>query len=167
MKAIILIVTFIYLMTITASNAYSSSETQGIKVSAIVNTKCLVKAGALDFGSYDPENENSTSSLSIVGKVELKCVRKTNAVIKIDPGMNQQNSHGTTRAMKNSNADTYLAYELYQDQGGKQVWNNQNPVTYSSESTAPVNLNIYASIPANQQVTDGVYNDIVQLSVSY
>lgn len=150
------------------SRLMADSTNQTMQVSATVASKCLMQGETLSFGTYDPAGANESAALSATGNLQIKCTRNTSATISMDAGQYASQASGTSRAMRSTDGNNYLSYELYLDPARSSVWNNVNKATYSgSGAAAPAILSIYGAVPSSQDVGDGQYNDVVTITANF
>lgn len=147
----------------TIANTHSSN----LQVTAMVQSRCVVKNGSLNFGVYDPISANSDQALQAVGSLDVRCVKETSATLQLSAGNHAAQAQGTTRAMANADGSSYLSYEIYSTAASDSVWSTSNTVSYTAPSAALASINVYGKIPANQLVSDGTYSDSVLITANF
>lgn len=152
---------------LSACISFASSSTESMLVTAVVKSSCKINAGSVYFGVYDPQGANQTSPSKMSSDIKLRCVRGTTAQISIDSGTHYGKASSNTRSMASGDNSSYLAYELYKDQGETEVWDTNARVTQSTSTNTDMNVRLYAKIPANQNVPDGAYTDTLTVTVTY
>ncbi len=149
-----------------SSTANAASATANLGVSATVTSNCTISTTALAFGSYDPVVANASSNLDGTGTVIVACTKGATATIGLGLG---GNASGSLRRMGDGNAN-YLTYELYQDTGRTNVWNDSGTGLLSpsaAPSKVPRNFPVYGRVTGNQDVPAGNYNDTVVATVNF
>ena len=126
-----------------------------VAVTANVASNCVMTAGSVAFGAYDPLVTNAAANLDQTGSVSVACVKGTVANVGLGSGTN----YSSGRRM--SNGTDFLAYDLYTTAGRTTVWDTTNRVSYTAGSKASTSLTIYGRVPSNQDVSAGSYTDTV------
>jgi spore coat protein U-like protein len=146
--------------------AQAATATANLAVSASVTANCVITAGTLPFGAYDPVVANAAADLNGAGTFTVACTKNAASVwIGMNTGAN---ASGAQRRMKDAGTD-YLNYELYSDAGRTTVWGNTQAtgLAYSSTGKAPATINVYGRVPQNQDVAVGAYTDTVVMTVNF
>lgn len=132
-------------------------------VSATAVESCVVNAGALAFGTYDPLMPVATDAVS---DLTVTCT----ADVIYDVGLNAGTGVGaTTNTRLMTRDDQTLAYFLYRDGARSLTWGDQ----VGTDSVAgvgtglPVNHKIYGRVPARQPVRSGFYSDVITATVYF
>jgi spore coat protein U-like protein len=165
-KILFLTVFTVSLLSIQSS-LVAGTSTNFMSVSAVVNANCLVQNSSINFGVYDPVTANETNAANTTGGLQLRCTRDTPASISMGMGQHASHASNATRAMQGSQAGSYLSYDIYTDNSYSTVWNETNRVQYTASTSAISTINIYAKIPANQQVENGNYTDSIIVSALF
>jgi spore coat protein U-like protein len=142
----------------------AQTATNNLTVTATVQAACSVDAGALAFGTYNPNavlDQNTTFT--------VRCTQGASFWVGLGPGLNG----AATRQM--SDGTNFLGYELYRsalDRTSGTVWDNADPgvashVTASTAGYAPYTVDLYGRIPAGQWVPAGSYTDTVVMTVNF
>ena len=177
-------------LALTGAVAASAAPfpTQQFTATAQVNANCtVVESGTLSFGNYDPLTANATAAQPGSGaSLSLKCTRGSHPMVSLDNGLAANfgtGSDATRRAMVTGATGTNqaLSYDLLQPSavGGSATasatkWGNGGGtgakfdagVTTVTPGTA-LTVNIFGSIPGNQDVVVGTFNDTVTATVEF
>lgn len=142
--------------------SYSQQRTEAtfsapvnVSVTANVASNCVMTAGSVAFGAYDPLVANASTNLDQTGSVSVACVKGTIANVGLGNGANYSSGRRMT------NGTDFLSYDLYTTAGRTTVWDTTNRVGYTAASKASANLTIYGRVPSNQDVAAGSYTDTV------
>lgn len=131
------------------------STAVNVAVSANVASNCVMTAGSVAFGAYDPLVTNASTDLDQTGSVSVACVKGTVANVGLGNGANYSGGRRMT------NGSDFLNYNLYTTAGRSTVWDTTNRVGYTAASKASTSLMIYGRVPSNQDVAAGSYTDTV------
>ncbi len=142
--------------------ARAATATSSLTVTATVAKICVIGAGTVAFGTYDPVGVNAVAPLDASGAFTVACTKNTAYTVGLGLG---NNASGSTRRMT-SGAD-FLSYELYTDNTRTTVWNAVNTVGGTAASIAPVTLTVYGRVAAAQNVADGSFTDTVVSTVNF
>lgn len=129
-----------------------------VAVTANVAANCVLTAGSVAFGTYDPLSTNDTNPLDQTGTFTVRCVKGVTANVGLNDGAN----FSGTRRMSDGGTN-FLAYDLYQDSGRLTAWTNSGAgrVAYLAANKSAATLTIYGRIPGNQDAAAGSYTDTV------
>lgn len=120
---------------------------------------CTVSPQNLSFGLYDPL---SSSTSDTVATITVTCDAETAFEIALGPGAGSY----AARTMAGG-ADT-MVYNLYLDPQRTLVWGDgsggSNTVAAVSAQSA---FTVYARAPARQNLTPGIYADVISVTVTY
>ena len=132
-----------------------------IAVSATVGRHCVVGAGSLEFGDYNPLA--ATDDLA-QADFSVRCTRAaTPARVGLSQGINFD---GTTRRM--ASGTEFLAYGLFQDVGHSTPWTLTNDRAVDGTTMAQQTLTVYGVITAGQDKPGGlVFSDTVNIIVVF
>lgn len=147
----------------TAHDARASVTTTTFQVAATVASNCIVSAGNLAFGTYDPLAASPVASTS---QISVRCTLGTGYSIGLDAG---GGSGATVAARLMAQGAATLTYGLYQDSGHTTVWGN-TPGTDTVSGTGTglsVNHPVYGQLPPGQNVSTGGYTDTITVSINY
>ena len=150
-------------------NSYAGSATSSIAVSATVNANCLITAGALGFGTYDPVSANASSPLDGSATLTVTCTQGAAAKIMLGQGAHQDSgSTDGTPIRRMMSGSTYLSYQLYKDVAGGVVWGNTDGthVAYTGTGSSG-SVSVYGRVAAGQNVPAGSYTDTVLATINF
>ncbi len=155
---------FFAIVSISA-NVQATTVTTNMTVSATVVSACVVTATPLSFGAYEIDNIQG-NNLNVQTSISLFCSNGTNYQIAIDFG---QHSSGTQRRMLEVDGTENLQYQIYQDSIHTMVWGNTEGVdTLSGQANGTAQtIPVYGSVSADQNVSPGVYQDTLLLTVTF
>ncbi|MEI9849937.1 MAG: spore coat U domain-containing protein [Sphingomonas sp.] len=113
----------------------------------------------MNFGQYDPFG-NATSDTAAT--ITVTCDAETAFEIALGPGA------GSYAARTMTGGAEAMAYNLYIDPQRTVVWGDGTEGT-STVSAVSVrgDFTVYARAPARQNLTPGIYTDIVSVTVTY
>ena len=132
------------------------------------SVSCTVdSATGVAFGSYDAESGVAQTS---TGQLNFSCKPKGKSVsVKITISASTVTGSITDRGMRESGGGDVLYYNLFQDQRGTVVWGDG--ATGGSELVVTgadaFSVQIYGIAYPNQQVSEGVYADVVQITIQF
>ena len=92
-----------------------------VAVTANVASNCVMTAGSVAFGAYDPLVTHAAANLDQTGSVSVACVKGTVANVGLGDGSNFSGSR------RMSNGTDFLDYELYTTAGRTTVWDTTQP----------------------------------------
>ena len=142
----------------------ASATPVNVAMSASVAANCVLTAGSLDFGAYDPLGANDTADLDQTGTFTVRCVKGSNAQVGLGDGMN----YSTGRRLV-SGGSNYLNYELYKDSGRSTVWTAvlAGRLAYTATTKTAQTLTIYGRITGGQDAAAGSYVDTVVATADF
>ena len=131
---------------------------------------CTITSTAISFGNYDPL---SSTALASTGTLGFSCnfgvsLGGINFTISLATG---SSGAYATRTLKNGT--NTLNYNLYTTVQDTTVWGDGTPNTatvsssYPSTNAPPVNVTVYALIPARQNIISGLYSDSITATVTF
>lgn len=124
-----------------------------------IGASCVVITQGVSFGSYDPFR---STDLDGVGNVRLDCDVDVNATISLSTGAGTYSSRLMTNGLSN------LGYNLFTTSQRAVVWGDGSGSSDSvSANVQTGDFPIYGTITARQNVTTGVYQDTVIVTVTY
>lgn len=142
-----------------ACNTTKQAPSNLYTLTAQVNipNQCRVTATDLDFGTQvSPLPQTDSQST-----VTVHCTNNSAFTVGLDGGLtgNRQMSNGTN----------LVSYELYQDAGRNQVWDNTaNRRSGTGLGTASaILLNVFGRLPADPNAAPGIYTDTVTVDVTF
>ena len=133
-----------------------------VAISANVAANCVLTAGSVAFGTYDPLVANDTAALDQTGNFTIRCVKGVVADVGLGDGLN------VGRQMSNG-ASGLLDYELYKDAGRTQTWTDAGAgrYVYTAANKSAATLTIYGRVSGGQDVPAGSYVDTVVASAEF
>ena len=107
--------------------SYSQQRTEAaqsapvnVAVTANVASNCVMTAGSVAFGAYDPLVAHASAHLDQTGSVSVACVKGTVATVGLGDGANYSSGRRMT------NGTDFLSYDLYTTAGRTTVWDTTN-----------------------------------------
>lgn len=133
-----------------------------VAISASVAANCVLTAGSVAFGAYDPLVANDTAALDQTGTFTVRCVKGVTAQVGLDDGLN------TGRQMSDGGSEL-LDYELYKDAGRTTVWTDTGAgrYAYTAANKSATTLTIYGRVAGGQDAAVGSYTDTVVASAEF
>jgi spore coat protein U-like protein len=145
--------------------ATAGTATGAVAVTATVGKSCVVTAGTVAFGAYDPVGVNAATPLDQTGTFTVACTKNTAYTIALGTG---NYASGTNRRMSSGGGSPdYLTYELYLDSARTTVWNSTNTSGGSASNVFAIPLTVYGRVTAGQNVGAGSYTDSVVSTVNF
>lgn len=140
----------------TPASAQLANEV--LTVSTTVPAQCRVQADDLDLGFY-----TSSSPSRATSTINLQCSPGVVASIALSGG---QSGDPTNRTMR---AGGDLHYQLYQDEARTRLFADRNPSEFKVVQATGLSQRIlvYGEAPAGQQAPEGLYVDVVVVTVTY
>ena len=126
---------------------------------------CTLSTTGLNFGTYDVF---VTSAQSSTLTVTVNCTPQSPiAVLRLGPSA--QSGGYAPRQMKHSSLPDRLSYNVYTDAAGTRVWGNGSSgtdvVVLRRIRVTPVTVLGYGKIVALQDVSAGIYTDVLTVTV--
>jgi spore coat protein U-like protein len=168
LTAAAVVVAIVGIATFGTPRLIAGTASANLAVTASVSANCLITAGSLAFGAYDPVSANASTDLSGSGTFTVACTKNA-ASVWVGMGLGN-NVSGSTRRMQLGATGTYLTYELYKDNtASPAVWGNTQVtgLAYTPTSKAAYTMTVYGKVPSNQDVPPGSYTDTVQMTVNF
>lgn len=169
-------------LTLT-SPSWAATATATLNVSASVTQTCKISTTNVVFGSYDPVVTNLSTALNAPspGTLVVTCTKNAGGVtLALNTGTHS--TGGTIRQMKETaGAGMFLSYQLYQPSATTPgaacayttIWGDGTNGTVLTPSgttwgnTAAQTFNVCGQVPANQDVEQGSYSDIITATVNF
>jgi len=134
-------------------------------VGAVRNGVCAVSSTPIAFGRYDPVSHLSVPSVALI---HYRCI---GTVRRLAIGLTKGKS-ATFAARVMTEGPHQLAYNLYLDAAGTQVWGDGSggSTEYTVNTPAPgadINVPVFGKISGRQNVPVGSYQDDVAVLVTY
>jgi spore coat protein U-like protein len=126
---------------------------------------CNVSASDLDFGAYA---SNQAAPAQGQATIQLQCTPGTVAELRLDAGSRPGGSTDLRKMVQDAGIDR-LDYGLFQDPGRTVHWGDRSGVDTLEVVTtgAPQAIPVYGQIPGGQRVRDGIYSDMITVTVFY
>jgi spore coat protein U-like protein len=133
-----------------------------VAISASVAANCVLTAGSVAFGAYDPLVANDVAALDQTGNFTIRCDKGVTANVGLGDGLytgRQMSDGGTER----------LDYELYKDAGRTTVWTDAGAgrYSYTAANKSATTLTIFGRVAGGQDVAAGSYSDTVVASAEF
>lgn len=156
------------LLLLTAHDAAAGSADAILRVSAIVDSACLVSANPLTFPTYTPGN----GSVNAITTLSVRCSRNTQFTVAMDAG-----TGGTVAQRLMTQGAATLQYNLYTSAARTTVWGDGSlssavvsGVGKGLAGNEAITETVFGSLPdspANRQLAPGLYSDTVMITVAY
>ena len=157
-------------LALAASPATSGAQatytaTAGMPVRIEIVASCAVSATDLDFGAYA---SNQNTPVQGQTAIQLLCGAGTSAEVSLDAGSGPGGNTDRRRMEQDGGRDR-LDYGLYQDPGRTVHWGDRSGVdTLEVQTTGtPQAVPIYGQMPGGQRVRDGIYSDMITVTVHF
>ncbi|HEY0719611.1 MAG TPA: spore coat U domain-containing protein, partial [Gammaproteobacteria bacterium] len=143
-------------------SAHAGTVTTTLDVSAIVGIACSVSTAPVVFNVTDPFQDTFAN-----GSVTVTCNPGMPFDIALDAG---QNYNGSLRGVKDSGGNR-LDYDLGSTLGG-QPWGDNGltywaPVVIAQATGGADEFTVYGTLWGGQPAFNGVYSDVVSVTVTY
>ena len=119
---------------------------------------------AVDFGSYDPDDRRDETSS---GRLVFTCHPSNRVTIQVNIGPSTVSGSIVDRRMRELGGNDELRYNLFQDRRGTVIWGDGHsggsPAIITGSKTFRVD--IFGVMPANQEVSSGIYADAVRITI--
>jgi spore coat protein U-like protein len=139
---------------LAAGRADAATAVDNLTVTATVNRVCTIGAATLAFPDYDPQTGVGTTSQALA----VRCNKGFAPSIALGQGLN----FGATRQM--TNGTDQLGYTLQLRSGAVA---GQTITTAAADASGDVAVSVEGTIPANQWVSEGAYQDTVTMTVTF
>lgn len=117
--------------------------------------------GTLEFGTHLLLDHSVDASATLALTVE--CTAAMDLQIVVDNGLH---ASGTQRRMKRNGGSDYVDYSLYTDSARTTPWDSTLG-TQLVTTGAVQQIAVYGRIEAQPQLTQGVYTDTLQVTITY
>ena len=150
---------------------FAGTATDNMAVSTNVGISCTITVADLTFSGYDPTYGVDNDS---TGSVTSTCTMGGAVVLTLGQGSNADT--GSTDAVpirrmigvSGTNAATFLAYGLFQENGRTTVFGNTSGTGNSFSATGGADVTtVYGRIPKNQAAALGSFVDSVSVTLTY
>lgn len=144
-------------------------KTATVEVSATVESNCEISANSLDFGKYDPLNNNDTTAST---SITLTCVKNTPVIGVELSGVVAGGGRQMTNGAGTLNYQIYKAGDIAGapcTPGSLTVWGAGNDALKPgiANDASAKSYNLCGIITAKQDVSAGNYKDTLKATVSY
>jgi spore coat protein U-like protein len=143
---------------VVPASALAQGNSEVLTVRTTVRSQCRVQADDLDLGQYDPHRSSHATS-----SIQVQCTPGVLAQIGLNGG-------GTGDPMNRAMRDKgELHYQLYKDEARTQVFADRNASEMQSLLATGLTqrIQVHGEIPAGQAMPEGVYIDVVVVTVTY
>lgn len=140
--------------------AHAALASTQLQVRAVVLPTCVVNATDLDFGTYTPGSPaGSAASATVTTTCSLLTTFRTYA----DGGLH----HAAGSRRMSNGASHHLAYGLYRDPMHTVLFGTLALPIEQIGTGLPQSLQLYGTVPANQNVPPGSYSDTLTINVDF
>lgn len=142
-----------------ARPAGAATDTDTLSVTATVQSSCSLSGGTLNFGQY---TAGQPTDLDVSGTINyVNC--SGDLSFALDGG-----ASGSVAARQMRSGTNRLNYQIYRNPTRNAVWGTGGEsqgviLTVPGSGSVPV----YGRIPRNQGVPDGVYTDLVNITLTF
>jgi spore coat protein U-like protein len=143
----------------------ATAVTSTFAVNGTVSATCSVSATALNFGASIPTPVNS--NIDATSTITATCSNAVPFSIKLNAG-NGLGATVVTRKM--SSGPNTVNYTMYTDAGRTTVWGDDTPGSAVNSLTGTGNaqaIPVYGRIPSGQSPATGIYNDTIQVTLTF
>lgn len=138
---------------------HAGTDTDQLTVTATVQSGCSLSGGTLNFGSYISGQQ---TDLDVTGTINyVNCTG--NLTFTLDGG-----SNGSVSARQMRSGANRLNYQIYRNSSRSAVWgtgSDAHGVILLTPQSGSVQ--VYGRIARQQTVPDGVYSDVVNITLSF
>ena len=169
-----------------ASPSWAATATATLNVTASVTQKCKITTTDVVFGAYDPVVTNLSTALNAPspGTLVVTCTKNASSVtLALNFGGHSLGAPGR-RMLETGGSGMFLNYQLYQPSAttsnaactypGTIIWGDGtggSSILTTSGTTwgnaSPQTFNVCGQVPANQDVEQGSYSDIITATVNF
>jgi spore coat protein U-like protein len=139
--------------------AAAATDTDQLTVTATVQSSCALSGGSLNFGHYVAGQPND---LDVTGTINyINC--SGNLSFALDGG-----GSGSVTARQMRSGANRLSYQIYRNSTRTAIWGtgtDAHGVILLSPQTGSVQ--VYGRIPRGQAVPDGIYSDVVNITLTF
>lgn len=128
--------------------------------SSVLYAECSLSAQSVNFGLYDVFD---TAPAESTGSITVTCATSTDYNLLLSAG----SGNYSARTMLASTEA--LIYNLYTDAAYSQIWGDGTDVSVivSATTTGTRIHDIFGRIPARQNTTPALYNDIIMVTIEF
>lgn len=147
------------LVSLAGRQALAATGSTTFTVTAAVAKACVITAGNLNLGSYDP---TATSDLAPTGNSTISVTCTKNTTVAVSPL-----TTSNTFKMKSGGGDL-LSYKLYQESARTTDWSTTGATKTTTAVATPVTFSVYGTVPKNQDVSVAAdYSDTVTVQITF
>nr|WP_237489140.1 spore coat U domain-containing protein [Tsuneonella aeria] len=135
-----------------------------MRVDLHVYSGCSLKTRPLTF--VVPAGNIGNMDLDSTSTVTVKCTPNTAYSVDIDKGLH---SNGINRRMRSVETNSFLAYDVYRDRPGGNVWGTGQlkNVTGNSGTGAALDITLYGRIRLPSKIQAGDYKDTLVVTLNF
>lgn len=142
-----------------AMPARAATDTDQLTVSATVSSSCSLNGGTLNFGQYIT---GQTTDLDVTGSINyVNCSGELS--LALDGG-----GSGSVSARQMRSGSSRLNYQIYRNPTRTAVWGTGGDalgvILINPQSGS---VSVYGRVPRGQAVPDGVYGDVVNITLTF
>ncbi|WP_109292293.1 Csu type fimbrial protein [Acinetobacter baumannii] len=136
-------------------NAASTSKTASsdFKVKLEVLSTCAINATDIDFGSVNSDVAPNDKT----GTLNVTCTNQTPYRVGLS---------GSGKMTHETDSSSTIAYQLFQNSGDKEQWDNNNQYTGIGSGDVQA-ISVFAKVSGSSNVRAGKYSDTVTATVTY
>lgn len=143
----------------TLQPAWAGTDTDQLTVTATVQSSCGLNGGTLNFGQYI---SGQATDLDVTGTINyVNCSGEL--TIALDGGAN-----GSVTARQLRSGTNRLSYQIYRNSSRSAIWGSGSDahgvILLSPQSGS---IPVYGRILRNQGVADGIYTDVVNITLTF
>lgn len=140
-------------------SAWAGTDTDQLTVTATVQSSCSLSSGSLNFGQYVA---GQPTDLDVTGAINyVNC--SGNLSFSLDGG-----SSGSVNARQMRSGASRLNYQIYRNSTRTAIWGTgadaHGVILLSPQSGS---IQVYGRIPRGQAVPDGIYSDVVNITLTF
>lgn len=142
-------------------HALAGTDTDQLTVTATVQSGCSLSGGSLDFGAY---TSGQQTDLDATGKI-LYTSCSGELSLALDGG-----ASGSVSARQMRSGANRLSYQIYRNPTRSAVWGtgaDVHRVTLIGTGAQSGEVTVYGRIPKGQTVPDGVYTDVLNITLTF
>ena len=163
------------LLFATSSAFAASPATDSFEVNATVQGACVIlNSNNLPFGLYNPVTIEGAPETATESSIAIRCTNGlTNVSVFLSEGENATSASTCTQPKRQlvSEERNLINYQIYQDEQRTKVWGCDESSAQNIErfvsSIVPVTLNTFSVIHGGQNIAQGKYVDVINVSVRF
>jgi spore coat protein U-like protein len=154
-----------------SANALAGTATSSLSVTSTVSNSCVISAGPLAFGAYDPIVANATTDRTGTATLTITCTNGAAANITIGQGSNANTGSTDAVPLRRMvfSGTNFLSYFLYQDAAHTTVWGNTagTGTAYTGTGVQTASTTVYGVIPQAQDTVAGSFSDSAVVTITF